>query len=205
MVYLLIVSAYLLGSISTAILTCKLMGLPDPRTLGSNNPGATNVLRHGGRKAAAITLLGDALKGLIPVLIGKALGISDNALVLIGLAAFLGHLFPLYYGFRGGKGVATAIGVFLGLNVWGGVAFVVTWLLMAKVFKISSLSALVATALSPLYFWLLTGNGWLTLGIGLMAVLIFWRHQSNIRNLLAGKEDTIQSRESAEAHQEDKP
>lgn len=205
MVYLLIVSAYLLGSISTAILTCKLMGLPDPRTVGSNNPGATNVLRHGGRKAAAITLLGDALKGLIPVLIGKALGISDNALVLIGLAAFLGHLFPLYYGFRGGKGVATAIGVFLGLNVWGGVAFVLTWLLMAKVFKISSLSALVATALSPLYFWLLTGNGWLTLGIGLMAVLIFWRHQSNIRNLLTGQEDTIQSRESVEAHQEGKP
>ncbi len=206
MVYLLIILAYLLGSISAAIITCKLMGLPDPRTVGSNNPGATNVLRHGGKKAAAITLLGDGLKGLIPVLVGQAFGLDYTGLILIGIAAFLGHLYPLFYSFKGGKGVATAIGVFLGVNVWGGLAFVATWLLMAKGFKISSLAALIATALSPLYFWVLSrgheGHGWLTLGVTFMAVLIFWRHQSNIRNLLSGKEDKIQSREGAAAEEE---
>lgn len=199
MAYLLIVLAYLLGSISAAIITCKLMGLPDPRTVGSNNPGATNVLRHGGKKAAAITLLGDGLKGLIPVLVGQAFGLDYTWLILIGIAAFLGHLYPVFYGFKGGKGVATAIGVFLGINVWGGIAFVATWLVMAKGFKISSLAALIATALSPVYFWVLSGHGWLTLGVTFMAVLIFWRHQSNIRNLLSGKEDKIQSREGVEA------
>jgi glycerol-3-phosphate acyltransferase PlsY len=200
MPYLLIVLAYLLGSISAAIITCKLMGLPDPRTVGSNNPGATNVLRHGGKKAAAITLLGDGLKGLIPVLIGKALGLNETWLIVIGIAAFLGHLYPVFYQFKGGKGVATAIGVFLGVNLLGGLAFVATWLIMAKGFKISSLAALIATALSPVYFWVLSnGNGWLTLGVLLIAVLIFWRHESNIRNLLSGKEDKIQSKEGAEA------
>ena len=198
MLYVLIPLAYLLGSISTAIITCKLMGLPDPRTVGSNNPGATNVLRYGGKKAAAITLLGDGLKGLIPVLIGQAVGLDYTGLILIGIAAFLGHLYPIFYGFNGGKGVATAIGVFLAVNVWGGLAFVATWLLMAKGFKISSLAALIATALSPLYFWLITGHGMLTLGVTVMALLIFWRHQSNIRNLLSGTEDKIQSREGAE-------
>jgi glycerol-3-phosphate acyltransferase PlsY len=195
MVYLLIIAAYLLGSISTAIITCKLLGLPDPRTVGSNNPGATNVLRYGGKKAAGVTLLGDLLKGLIPVLVGQAWGIDYTGLILIGIAAFLGHLYPLYYGFKGGKGVATAIGVFVGVNFWGGLAFVATWLLMAKGFKISSLAALIATALSPLYFWLITGHGGLTLGVTVMAVLIFWRHQSNIRKLLSGEEDKIQARE----------
>jgi glycerol-3-phosphate acyltransferase PlsY len=198
MAYLLIILAYLLGSISTAIITCKLLGLPDPRTVGSNNPGATNVLRYGGKKAAAVTLLGDLLKGLIPVLIGQAWGLDYTGLILVGIAAFLGHLYPLYYGFKGGKGVATAIGVFLGVNFWGGLAFVATWMLMAKGFKISSLAALIATALSPLYFWLITGHGGLTLGVIFMAILIFWRHQSNIRKLLSGEEDKIQSREGAE-------
>ncbi|MGB5598063.1 MAG: glycerol-3-phosphate 1-O-acyltransferase PlsY [Thiothrix litoralis] len=199
MPYLLIILAYLLGSISAAIITCKLMGLPDPRTVGSNNPGATNVLRHGGKKAAAITLLGDGLKGLIPVLVGHAFGLEANWLILIGIAAFLGHLYPAFYGFKGGKGVATAIGVFLGVNLWGGLAFVATWLVMAKGFKISSLAALIATALSPVYFWVLSdGNGWLTLGVLFMALMVFWRHESNIRNLLSGKEDKIQSKEGAD-------
>ena len=183
MPYLLILFAYLLGSIATAIVTCKLMGLPDPRTQGSNNPGATNVLRFGGKKAAAITLLGDGLKGVIPVVLARfVFGIEDYTwLILIGIAAFLGHLYPVFYGFKGGKGVATAIGVFLGVNLWGGLAFVATWLIMAKGFKISSLAALIATALSPLYFWLITGHAQLTLGVGVIAVLIFWRHRSNIR------------------------
>lgn len=200
MLYVLMLLAYLLGSISTAIITCKAMGLPDPRTVGSNNPGATNVLRHGGKKAAAITLAGDLLKGLIPVLIARFIfGIEEyTGLILVGIAAFLGHLYPVFYGFKGGKGVATAIGVFLGVNFWAGLAFVATWLLMAKGFKISSLAALIATALSPLYFWFFSnGHGWLTLGVVFMAILIFWRHESNIRNLLSGKEDKIQSKEGA--------
>lgn len=193
MPYLLILFAYLLGSIATAIVTCKLMGLPDPRTQGSNNPGATNVLRFGGKKAAAITLLGDGLKGVIPVVLARfVFGIEDYTwLILIGIAAFLGHLYPVFYGFKGGKGVATAIGVFLGVNLWGGLAFVATWLIMAKGFKISSLAALIATALSPLYFWMITGHTQLTLGVGVIAVLIFWRHRSNIQKLLDGSEDKI--------------
>lgn len=193
MPYLLILFAYLLGSIATAIVTCKLMGLPDPRTQGSNNPGATNVLRFGGKKAAAITLLGDGLKGVIPVVLARfVFGIEDYTwLILIGIAAFLGHLYPVFYGFKGGKGVATAIGVFLGVNLWGGLAFVATWLIMAKGFKISSLAALIATALSPLYFWMITGHAQLTLGVGVITVLIFWRHRSNIQKLLDGSEDKI--------------
>ena len=193
MPYLLILFAYLLGSIATAIVTCKLMGLPDPRTQGSNNPGATNVLRFGGKKAAAITLLGDGLKGVIPVVLARfVFGIEDYTwLILIGIAAFLGQLYPVFYGFKGGKGVATAIGVFLGVNLWGGLAFVATWLIMAKGFKISSLAALIATALSPLYFWMITGHAQLTLGVGVIAVLIFWRHRSNIQKLLDGSEDKI--------------
>jgi glycerol-3-phosphate acyltransferase PlsY len=193
MPYLLILFAYLLGSIATAIVTCKLMGLPDPRTQGSNNPGATNVLRFGGKKAAAITLLGDGLKGVIPVVLARfVFGIEDYTwLILIGIAAFLGHLYPVFYGFKGGKGVATAIGVFLSVNLWGGLAFVATWLIMAKGFKISSLAALIATALSPLYFWMITGHAQLTLGVGVIAVLIFWRHRSNIQKLLDGSEDKI--------------
>ncbi|WP_287601694.1 glycerol-3-phosphate 1-O-acyltransferase PlsY [Thiothrix sp.] len=193
MPYLLILFAYLLGSIATAIVTCKLMGLPDPRTQGSNNPGATNVLRFGGKKAAAITLLGDGLKGVIPVVLARfVFGIEDYTwLILIGIAAFLGHLYPVFYSFKGGKGVATAIGVFLGVNLWGGLAFVATWLIIAKGFKISSLAALIATALSPLYFWLITGHAQLTLGVGVIAVLIFWRHRSNIQKLLDGSEDKI--------------
>lgn len=193
MPYLLILFAYLLGSIATAIVTCKLMGLPDPRTQGSNNPGATNVLRFGGKKAAAITLLGDGLKGVIPVVLARfVFGIEDYTwLILIGIAAFLGHLYPVFYGFKGGKGVATAIGVFLGVNLWGGLAFVATWLIMAKGFRISSLAALIATALSPLYFWMITGHAQLTLGVGAIAVLIFWRHRSNIQKLLDGSEDKI--------------
>lgn len=192
MPYALTVLAYLLGSVSTAIITCKLMGLPDPRTVGSNNPGATNVLRVGGKKAAMITLLGDMLKGLLPVLLGQALGLSYGWLFVVGFAAFLGHLFPLYYGFKGGKGVATALGVYFGIHLWAGVAVALIWLFVAKVLKISSLAALVATLLAPVIFFLFTHSGGLALGMVLMTALIFWRHESNIRNLLSGKEGTIQ-------------
>ena len=185
------VFAYLLGSLSTAIITCKLMGLPDPRTQGSKNPGATNVLRFGGKKAAAVTLFGDFLKGLLPVLIGLALKMDPQTLALIALAAFLGHLYPVFFGFQGGKGVATALGVILGLSWQVALAAFVTWLVMAKVFKISSLSALIAAVLTPLYCWLLTPQREFIILLVVVSVLLIWRHRSNIQNLLSGNEGKI--------------
>ena len=187
----LILFAYLLGSLSTAIITCKLMGLPDPRTMGSKNPGATNVLRTGNKKAAAVTLFGDFLKGLLPVLLGLALGMGPQTLALIALAAFLGHLYPVFFGFQGGKGVATALGVILGLSWQVAVAALLTWLLMAKVFRISSLSALTAAVLTPLYCWLLTPQPEFIALLLVISLLLLWRHRSNIQNLLSGREGKI--------------
>lgn len=187
----LIALAYLLGSLSAAIITCKLMGLPDPRTIGSKNPGATNVLRTGNKKAAALTLFGDFLKGLLPVLLGRALEVEPQTLALIGLAAFLGHLYPVFFGFKGGKGVATALGVILGLSWAVALAAVVTWLVMAKVFKISSLSALIAAVLTPLYCWLLAPQQEFIILLVVISMLLIWRHRSNIRNLLSGREGKI--------------
>lgn len=189
---MLIVAAYLVGSISTAIIVCKLMGLPDPRTQGSGNPGATNVLRVGGKKPAAITLFGDMLKGLLPVVIAKLIGVSDLALALVGFAAFIGHLFPVFFGFKGGKGVATMLGVMFGFHWAVGLATALTWLVMAKVFKISSLSALVATLLAPFYVLLIMGsNKPLIISAAIMTLILFWRHRTNIQNLLSGKEGRI--------------
>lgn len=188
---------YLLGSVSTAIITCKLMGLPDPRSQGSRNPGATNVLRLGGKKAAAITLFGDMLKGLLPVLIALSLGMSDAVIAACGLAAFLGHLYPLYYGFQGGKGVATLLGVLLGMHWLLGLGTIGVWLGMALSFRYSSLSALVAATASPLLAWFITHSPVISASIALMAVLLIWRHRSNIRNLLTGREDKIGSRKKA--------
>jgi glycerol-3-phosphate acyltransferase PlsY len=188
---LLIVFGYLAGSISTAILVCRAMGLPDPRSEGSRNPGATNVLRFGGKKAAAITLAGDFLKGLLPVLLARLAGLEDIGLALTGLAAFLGHLYPVFFSFEGGKGVATAFGAILGLSWPVALAALGIWLFMAFVVRISSLSALTAAALTPLLGW------WFNLplvynGVILaMVALLVWRHRSNIRNLLAGAEDKI--------------
>jgi glycerol-3-phosphate acyltransferase PlsY len=188
----LIVCAYLIGSISSAILVCKLMRLPDPRAHGSGNPGATNVLRVGGKKAAAITLFGDMLKGLLPVVTAKLFSVGDLALALIGFAAFIGHLFPLFFGFKGGKGVATMLGVMFGFHWAVGLATALSWLIMAKVFKISSLSALVATALAPFYVLLIIGsNKPLIIATAVMTLILFWRHRSNIQNLLSGKEGRI--------------
>jgi glycerol-3-phosphate acyltransferase PlsY len=188
----LIVCAYLLGSVSTAIIVCRLMGLPDPRSQGSGNPGATNVLRVGGKKAAAIVLLGDMLKGLLPVVVAHLLHVSYLALALTGFAAFIGHLFPVFFGFKGGKGVATMLGVMFGFH-WGvGLATALTWLIIAKVFKISSLSALIATLLAPFYVLLIMGsNKPLIITTAVMTLILFWRHRSNIQNLLSGKEGRI--------------
>jgi len=186
--YCLIAGAYLFGSISTAIIVCNLMGLPDPRSQGSGNPGATNVLRVGGRKPAAITLAGDLLKGLIPVLLARSLDAHDLTLALTGLAAFLGHLYPVFFSFRGGKGVATMFGVLFGLHWAVGLATVGSWLFVAKVLKISSLSALVASLLAPLYIWLIIPSREFIIVTALMTALLYWRHRSNIRRLLSGEE-----------------
>lgn len=189
--YLAIFAAYLIGSLSSAIIVCKLMSLPDPRGEGSGNPGATNVLRFGGKKAAAITLAGDMLKGFIPVLVVRYLGMDMQTVALVGIAAFLGHLYPVFFQFKGGKGVATMLGVMLGFSWWVGLATAGTWLFMAKIVKISSLSALVATLLAPVYVWLWYFSP-ATLGVTIiMTVILFWRHRSNIQNLLSGKEDKI--------------
>jgi glycerol-3-phosphate acyltransferase PlsY len=191
----LILFAYLLGSLSAAIITCQLMGLPDPRTMGSKNPGATNVLRTGNKKAAALTLFGDFLKGLLPVLLGLMLKMEPQTLALIALASFLGHLYPVFFGFKGGKGVATALGVILGLAWQVALAAVITWVVMAKVFKISSLSALIAAVLTPLYCWLLAPQAEYIQLLLLISVLLIWRHRSNIRNLLSGSEGKIGNKE----------
>lgn len=190
---LLIVGAYLMGSISSAILICRLMGLPDPRSQGSGNPGATNVLRLGGRKAAAATLVGDMLKGLIAVLVARALNADIEVQSGVAVAAFLGHLYPLYFGFQGGKGVATALGVLLGLHWPLGLLTIGTWLVVAKLFKISSLAALVAFLLTPLYTWWLRPEPLLLSAILFMVALLFWRHRTNILGLLKGSEDKIGS------------
>lgn len=187
----LILFSYLLGSLSAAIIVCKLMGLPDPRTEGSCNPGATNVLRIGGKKAAALTLAGDMLKGLIPAVLAQALGTGDGTLALAGIAAFLGHLYPVFFGFRGGKGVATALGVLLGTSWPAGLAALATWLFMAKVFRYSSLSALTAAVLAPLYMWLARPAPELVATAVAMSALLLWRHRDNIRRLISGQEDRI--------------
>ncbi|MTW21882.1 glycerol-3-phosphate 1-O-acyltransferase PlsY [Allochromatium palmeri] len=195
---LLIIAAYLLGSVSSAIIVCRLMGLPDPRTQGSNNPGATNVMRIGGKKPAAITLLGDSLKGLIPMLVGQALDASPAVLAGIGLAAFVGHLYPVFFGFKGGKGVATALGVQFGLYWPIGLCVAAVWLFVAKVLKISSLSGLISMALAPVFVWLFWDEKAL-IGMQLIITgLLIWRHRSNIRNLLDGTEDRISAKTSSD-------
>lgn len=191
--YSLIVTAYLFGSISTAIIVCKMMGLPDPRSLGSGNPGATNVLRLGGKKPAAITLFGDFIKGLIPVLVAQYLAMTPQTIALVGIAAFLGHLYPLFFDFKGGKGVATMLGVLFGFSWMVGLATTATWLFVAKVLKISSLSALIATLLAPFYVWWLAPSQPLIVITAIMTVILYWRHRSNIRNLFSGNEKKISS------------
>ena len=189
---LLPLGGYLLGSVSSAVLVSKLMGLPDPRQSGSGNPGATNVLRLGNKSAAALTLLGDVLKGVLPVLIAKYLDADTTGIALAGLGAFLGHLFPVFFGFAGGKGVATSLGIFLALNPLIAGSQVALWALMALVFRYSSLAALVTALATPvLLFWqmddpVLTGLG------SILAALLVFRHRANIVRLVQGNESKIQ-------------
>ncbi|BBB23084.1 glycerol-3-phosphate acyltransferase PlsY [Abyssogena phaseoliformis symbiont OG214] len=188
---ILILFSYLIGSISTAIIACKMLNLPDPRTQGSNNPGATNVLRIGGKKAAVITLMGDGFKGAIPVLIAHYLGFNMLDVTWVVLVAFLGHVYPIFFGFKGGKGVATFLGALLALSYLVGLGFIITWVFVAKVLKISSLSALIATAFTPIYFYLITDNLASTYVITLICLWIFYTHQSNIKRLLSNQENKI--------------
>jgi glycerol-3-phosphate acyltransferase PlsY len=189
--YLLPVFAYLLGSVSSAIVISRLFGLQDPRQVGSGNPGATNILRYGGKKAAALTLAGDILKGVIPVLAAHALGAAPLILALTLLAAFLGHVFPVFQGFKGGKGVATAAGALIALNGWVGLALIATWLAMAFTTRYSSLSAIVTSLAAPMYVWWFTREPVLIAATAVMSALLLWRHRSNIRNLMAGTENKI--------------
>jgi glycerol-3-phosphate acyltransferase PlsY len=187
----LVVAAYLIGSLSFAVIVSKLMRLPDPRSFGSGNPGATNVLRTGRKSAAALTLLGDALKGWVAVAGAQALGADETTVLLVALAVFIGHLFPIFFRFQGGKGVATALGVLVGLNPWLGLGCLATWLAMAKLFRISSLSALVTAVLAPVYTFLLMGWGKTAVAVLALALLLVYRHKSNLIKLVNGEEGRI--------------
>ena len=202
------VAAYLLGSLSFAVIVTRVMGLNDPRTYGSKNPGATNVLRSGSKAAAIITLVLDAVKGWLPVALvvafGKPYGLEDGTVALVGLAAFLGHLWPVFFRFQGGKGVATALGVLLGISVWLGLATAATWLIIAVFFRYSSLASLVAAAFAPVYYLLVDGVVWYAEGtiagaIVVMAMLLAWRHKENITRLMEGKESRLGSKKAAPA------
>lgn len=190
-IWLLVPLAYLMGSVSTAVIVSRLAGLPDPREQGSKNPGATNVLRLGGKKAAAITLAGDALKGLLPLVLARYLEVGPEILAATGLAAFVGHIYPVFFGFKGGKGVATALGVLAGFSGWVGLAVLVTWVLVAFVSRISSLSALVAATMAPVYVWFILHSPVLAGAAVTMALLLVSRHRGNIERILKGEESRI--------------
>jgi glycerol-3-phosphate acyltransferase PlsY len=198
-----VLMSYLLGSLSFAVIVSRFMGLSDPRSYGSQNPGATNVLRSGNKTAAVLTLLFDALKGWLPVYglmkYGAAYGLSDGTVAMAGLAAFLGHLYPVFFKFKGGKGVATALGVLMGINPLLGAAIVLTWIGVAWFFRYSSLAALLSAILAPVYYALGGDAAWPLQNpiLGLlcvMGVLLVWRHRENVNRLLAGKESKLVSK-----------
>ena len=198
-------AAYLIGSLSFAVLVSRLMGLNDPRTYGSKNPGATNVLRSGNKAAAVITLLLDALKGWLPVVAvkvwGDAFGLGNGTVALVGSAAFLGHLYPVFFRFQGGKGVATAAGVILAFEPWLGLAALATWVIIAVFFRYSSLASIVTAVFAPVFYLLGNGVAWnaprlMVLSLAVMGVLLIWRHAENINRLLAGKESKLGAKKS---------
>src|SRR6478672_11244369 len=193
-----IVASYLIGSLSFAVIVSRAMGLHDPRTYGSKNPGATNVLRSGNKVAAVLTLLFDALKGLVPVLLasyyGPRFGLGEGAIALVGLAAFLGHLWPVFFKFKGGKGVATAAGALLGIDPLLGAATLATWLIIAAFFRYSSLASIVAALFAPFWYLLTTGPDAIALALLVISGLLIWRHSANIKRLFAGTESRIGSK-----------
>lgn len=186
--------AYLMGSLSSAIIVCHCLGLPDPRKQGSKNPGATNVLRFGGKKAAVVTLLGDVLKGLIPVLLADILDSPPDIIAIVGLAAFIGHLFPVFFKFQGGKGIATALGALTGFAWPIGLALILTWSAIAAIFRISSFAALATALLNPLYVWWFTNSPQMITAGVIISSLAIWRHKANIKRLIAGEEGKIGNR-----------
>jgi glycerol-3-phosphate acyltransferase PlsY len=185
--------AYLFGSLSTAIIACKILQLPDPRSTGSGNPGATNVLRYGGKKVAIITLVGDIAKCAIPVLIAKWWGFDETSLALVAFAAFVGHLYPIFFHFKGGKGVAAALGCWLAIAWPVGLLLLATWLCIALITRYSSLAALISAVIAPLYAWYFTNEIYALMTI-CMSLLLIYRHAKNIRKLWAGKETKIGSK-----------
>jgi len=195
-----IILAYLLGSIPFAVIASWIFKLPDPRTFGSKNPGATNVLRSGNKVAAILTLLGDAGKGWMAVVLTQYLapawGLDNKVIAAVALLVFLGHIWPVFLRFKGGRGVATAVGVVLGLSLWSGILSIITWSIVALIWRFSSLSALVAAILTPVYAWIFLGSDLSTLVIFVISLLIIWRHKSNIANLVAGKETRIGKRDT---------
>jgi glycerol-3-phosphate acyltransferase PlsY len=190
-----ILAAYLIGSLSFAVIVSRGMGLADPRSYGSGNPGATNVLRSGNRAAALLTLAFDALKGFVPVWLalsfGPQFGLGEVSVAFVGLAAFVGHLWPVFFGFKGGKGVATAAGVLMAFNPWLGAATLLTWLIIAAFFRYASLASIVAAVFAPFYQLLIWGVAPMLLAICAMSLLLLWRHQANMRKLFAGTEARI--------------
>ena len=192
-----IIAAYLVGSIPFAMISSKIFGLADPRTYGSGNPGATNVLRSGNKKAALFTLIGDALKGTLAVVVAKQMGLDDTTIALVALAVFLGHLYPVFLGFKGGKGVATAAGVLFALDPLLGAAVAGTWLLVAYVSRYSSLAALVAAAAAPLFAALMHGATNQTIVVGILGMALIGKHWLNIQRLLAGQESKIGGKKKA--------
>ena len=195
--------AYLLGSLSFGVLMSRAFGLPDPRSYGSRNPGATNVLRSGKKSAAVLTLLLDAAKGALPVVLvdqfGGAWGLGEGTVALVGVAAFVGHLWPVFFRFQGGKGVATAAGVLLALNPWLGAATLATWVIIAAFTRYSSLAAIVAAAFAPFYQILIWGGGPVAVAVMLMGGLLIWRHSANIQRLLNGTEHRLGAKPAAAA------
>ncbi|QNP59866.1 glycerol-3-phosphate 1-O-acyltransferase PlsY [Paenacidovorax monticola] len=208
------IAAYLMGSLSFAVIVSRAMGLSDPRTYGSKNPGATNVLRSGSKAAAVTTLLLDAVKGWLPVALvlwfGKPYGMEEGTAALVGLAAFLGHLWPVFFRFVGGKGVATALGVLVGFSPWLGLATAATWLIIAVFFRYSSLASLVSAAFAPVYYLLAGGVLWysetpIAVAIVVMAMLLAWRHRENIQRLIAGTESKLGQGKAKKAQGHGKP
>ena len=197
------IAAYLIGSLSFAVIVSRAMDLSDPRTYGSGNPGATNVLRSGNKAAALLTLLLDALKGYVPVLLadqfGPRLGLGEGTVAMVALAAFLGHLWPVFFHFKGGKGVATAAGVLLGLNPWLGLATIGTWIIIAAFFRYSSLAAIVAAVFAPFYQLLIWGGGPAAISVTVIGLLLIWRHSANIQKLLKGTESKLGQKAAAVA------
>lgn len=195
---------YLIGSISFAVVVSRAMGLQDPRAYGSGNPGATNVLRSGNKVAALLTLLLDAVKGFVPVwavvAFGAPHGLGEGVAAMVGVAAFLGHLWPVFFGFKGGKGVATGAGVLMGLNPVLGLATLLSWAIVAYFSRYSSLAAMVAAVFAPFYQWLIWGFGPTTIACAVIAVLLVWRHRANIRKLLDGTESKLGQKAAALPH-----